>query len=163
MENSELGTERSRQDSSAEEELLATFQLLREVQSYLSRLPAHPSTHEVIRRIGHHLESPAAIVQLQRGQWRAERIRWQLTGLTGGSSFLPVGVPVIQAELIGTTLKLQSPALAYAEDGKLDAAEAERAVLLQMKGVSIEMRPPVSRLVREAGRAGANTKWATGR
>lgn len=123
------------------------------MQSYLSRLPAHPSTHEVIRRIGDHLESPAAIVQRQRAQRRAEQIRFQLTGLTGSSRFLPVGVPIVQAELIGSTLRLHSPALSYAEDGKLDAAEAERAVLLEMKDVSIEMRSPVSRLVREAGHA----------
>jgi len=153
MNNSELGTVNAREDSSAEEELLATLQLLRDVQAYLSRLPLHPKTHEVIRRIGTHLDSPAAVVQRQRAVQRAEQIRFQLSGLTGSTLFLPVGVPVVQAELIGSTLRLHSPALSYAEDGKLDAAEAERAVLLEMKDVSIEMRSPVSRLVREAGHA----------
>lgn len=94
---------------------LDTLSLLRDVAEYLGRLPVHPMTAAMVRRIESHLESDPQRAQQKRLEWivavgqDADRIR------AGGTfqsilGFSGVGAPSLTATLKYPVLELASPA-----------------------------------------------------
>lgn len=86
-----------------EEEYLATIALLEEARDYLLRLPPHPMTRSLARKLHEHVAHP--VKKLQR-----EELARAATEV-GGCNYTPAGLPVIRAVVNGAVLRLRAPML----------------------------------------------------
>ncbi len=126
-----------------------TLNLLREAADYLRRLPAHPMTSAMLRKIDAHLESPQEKAQVSRLKSLAgdeefcDRIQAG-NAFVGVSRYTPAGLPVIAGRLLYPNFELTSPAMQHAmHAGWTERAETLAAAIAReiAEGVSIQLRP----------------------
>lgn len=115
--------------------------MLEEVLEYLLRLPAHPMTVQMARKVQAHLQDPSARVareltaQLAAAQ-QADRV------VRGGvSSFTPSGIPVLQVAVYPESVRLSSPAAK--EFGSTSKGRSFGLELVKdlAAGIEVELRP----------------------
>lgn len=126
-----------------------TLNLLREAADYLRRLPAHPMTSAMFKKIDAHLESPQAKAQVNRLKSIARdeefcnRIQAG-NAFVGVSRYTPAGLPVITGRLLYPNFELTSPAMQHAvHAGWTERTDALAAAIAReiAEGVSIPLRP----------------------
>jgi hypothetical protein len=94
-----------------------TEQLLCEALDYLTRLPAHPMTNEMIRKLSEHLEAPTTGIVRERDKQHVTR--------KGVSGYSIDGLIELAASVGPTSILLTSPAAAhYIENEKIERGEA---------------------------------------
>ena len=126
-----------------------TLNLLREAADYLRRLPAHPMTSAIFKKIDAHLESPQEKAQVSRLKSLAgdEEFRERIqagNAFVGFSRFTPAGLPVIAGRLMYPNLELTCPAIQHAvHAGWTDRVDALAAAIAReiAEGVNIQLRP----------------------
>jgi hypothetical protein len=114
-----------------------TEQLLSEALDYLSRLPAHPMTNEMIRKLSGHLEAPTTGIVRERDK--------RLVSQKGISGYAIDGLIELAASVGPTSILLTSPAAAhYIEKESIERGEALAFRLLDAfaTGLTIQLAPP---------------------
>lgn len=84
--------------------------LLREAADYLLRLPYHPMTVTLAKKIQSQLDDPRSRIVLEDDKRQAEARRTDLFSRRGSSRFTPAGLPVILVTVEGETARVSSPA-----------------------------------------------------
>lgn len=118
-----------------------TEQLLSEALEYLTRLPAHPMTNEMIRKLSEHFEAPTTGIVRERDK----RLLRQFVSQTGVSGYSIDGLIELAASVGPTSILLTSPAAAhYIEKEAIERGEALAFRLLDAlaTGLTIELAPP---------------------
>ncbi|MEJ6003737.1 hypothetical protein [Paucibacter soli] len=125
----------------AEEVHLATEQLLREAMDYLNRLPAHPMTSALARKVQAHLDSPeAGIVRSQDeaiARAREAARRADLVSRKGSSHYTSKGLAVLTLVVEADKAILSSPAAAAYGNTSKGREFGKRVVGDLKKGVVI--------------------------
>jgi hypothetical protein len=124
-------------NSTSDDDYLVTLDLLRETVEYLYRLPRHPMTAALARKVAAHLDDPCRAARAELLAAEAENRRRDGLALFG-ANYTPAGIPVISAQLFERELKLTSPELGDPRHGK----EISRLVLDRLRsGETIALKP----------------------
>jgi hypothetical protein len=91
-----------------QDDYLATLDVLREAADYLARLPPHPMTTAMVRKLNAHLSEPRRTTMARLEEEQAQ-VRKRDRLLMTGANYTPAGLPVIQANLLERTLTLRQP------------------------------------------------------
>lgn len=114
-----------------------TEQLLCEARDYLARLPAHPMTNEMVRKLTGHLEAPTSGLVRERDKQHVIR--------KGISGYGMEGLIELAASVGPTSILLTSPATAhYIENEKIERGEAFafRLVDALASGLTLQLDSP---------------------
>lgn len=113
-----------------------TEQLLCEALDYLTRLPAHPMTSEMVRKLSQHLEAPTTGIVRERDKQHVTR--------KGISGYSIEGLIELGASVGPTSLLLTSPAAShYIETEKIERGEALAFRMLDAlaSGLTLQLEP----------------------
>lgn len=126
-----------------------TLDLLKDVADYLSRLPAHPMTNTMLKKVQAHLNNPSAKAQearlsmLAKDQTLSAKVM-SGDGFKGMSRFTTDGLPLIAARLLYPALRLESPAVQWHLNAgeKLEAESIMAEIGREIAGgVSMDFSP----------------------
>jgi hypothetical protein len=121
------------------EEHLTTLEVLRETLNYLQRLPAHPMTAAMARKVAAHLADPGRAMRERFVTEQADALKRDRLRLRGGA-YTPAGIPVIEAELCERKLIIRSPHALLGEPMHLPKDFGQKILRRLADGETLELR-----------------------
>jgi hypothetical protein len=129
---------------------LATEDLLREVMDYLLRLPAHPMTVAIAKKVKHHLESPGTVVARKEAALLSAARQADRMNRSGITIYTAEGVPELVVSVGPEAAHVSSPAAAIYGGTSQGRKFAQQLVVQLARGVTVELGPRVLGLQPEA-------------
>ena len=149
-------------DVMASETHLATEVMLREVLEYLQRLPAHPMTTAMLRKVQAHLDSPAAGIVRDRDRRRVAAARAVDLGRGGQGGYVMEGYPELCVSIAEDVVLVASPAAERFGTTSRGRAFALALAAQLAKGYRIDLSPlhdernEAARRIAQRGTSDAN-------
>lgn len=128
---------------------LETLSTLSQARDFLSRLPANPETHRVLKDIRAHLDSPRQVALNKRLLALAESHDYASKVFVGNQfkghyGFTPAGVPLLECTLLDMALNVSAPALRQLRQQGGDDTQLSAQLLKDLeKGISLKLSQPL--------------------